>query len=135
MIVKLVTAKASCIDWAHFCSRLLLLLSEALKMGWTDRAGNVPVRLVESLEIHKLEHEAETLLIHLSTDNVYDGGRSFYKETSPCEPVNCYGVSKKDAELLIQVGKFFPSRHCLTGFWLANILVKNNQVQLSTSQE
>ena len=72
-------------------------------MNLACRAVNIPVRLVETLEIHKLEHEVETLLIHLSTDNVYDGSQSFYKESSPCRPVNCYGVSKRDAELLIQV--------------------------------
>lgn len=64
---------------------------------------NVPVRLVDTLEIHKLEHDTETLLIHLSTDNVYNGSQAYYKEDSPLEPVNCYGITKKDAELLIRV--------------------------------
>lgn len=67
------------------------------------RAVNVPLRLLETLEIHKLEHEVDTLLIHMSTDNVYNGSQPFYKETSPCEPVNCYGITKRDAESLIQV--------------------------------
>ena len=67
------------------------------------RAVNVPVRLVETLEIHKLEHDVETLLVHLSTDNVYKGSQSFYREESPCQPVNCYGVTKRDAEILIEV--------------------------------
>ena len=70
----------------------------------------MPVRLVESLEIHKLEHEVETLLIHLSTDNVYDGSQPFYKENSPCKPVNCYGTTKKDAELLIQVSSLWKAQ-------------------------
>ena len=63
----------------------------------------MPIRLVETLEIHKLEHEVDTLLIHLSTDNVYDGSHPFNKEESCCMPVNCYGASKRDAEALIKV--------------------------------
>lgn len=66
-------------------------------------AVNVPTRLLDSLDIHRLEHEAETLLIHFSTDQVYDGSKPYWKETDRCKPVNHYGVSKKEAELLIQV--------------------------------
>jgi len=63
----------------------------------------VPTRLMDSLEIHKVGHEVETLLIHLSTDNVYEGNRPLWTEDSACEPINAYGRSKREAEVVIQV--------------------------------
>lgn len=86
-------------------------------LPFAHRAINIPSRLLDALEIHKLEHEVETLLIHLSTDNVYDGSQSYYQESSPCHPVNVYGVSKRDAEMLIQVHKlwqYLQRKHSLS---------------------
>lgn len=78
------------------------------------RSVNVPARLLDSLDLHRLEHEAEALLIHLSTDQVYDGSKPCWKETDRCKPVNVYGSTKREAELLIQVpltnNKAFCSR-------------------------
>ncbi|CAN4125718.1 unnamed protein product [Withania somnifera] len=42
-----------------------------------------------------------TLLIHLSTDQVYEGTKSFYKEDDETLPVNVYGRSKVAAEQFI----------------------------------
>lgn len=42
-----------------------------------------------------------TLLIHLSTDQVYEGVKSFYKEEDEAIPVNVYGKSKIAAEKFI----------------------------------
>eukprot|EP00850_Spirogloea_muscicola_P011459 SM000071S21083 [mRNA] locus=s71:320104:322126:+ [translate_table: standard] len=45
--------------------------------------------------------KASPLLIHLSTDQVYDGSKGFYKETDEAKPINEYGRSKVRAEELI----------------------------------
>mmetsp|Transcript_50765 Transcript_50765/g.162509 ORF Transcript_50765/g.162509 Transcript_50765/m.162509 type:complete len:206 (-) Transcript_50765:106-723(-) len=42
------------------------------------------------------------LLVHLSTDQVYDGSRANWAEGDECKPVNVYGQSKVDAEKAIQ---------------------------------
>ncbi|KAF8027015.1 hypothetical protein BT93_E0056 [Corymbia citriodora subsp. variegata] len=59
---------------------------------------NVPSTLLEWLSAFK---EANTLLIHLSTDQVYEGVKSFYKEDDETIPVNVYGKSKVAAEQFI----------------------------------
>ena len=63
----------------------------------------MPHRLLDSLELHKVGHEIETLLVHLSTDNVYQGTQPYWKEDDPCRPINTYGRSKREAEEVIQV--------------------------------
>ncbi|KAJ8900525.1 hypothetical protein K2173_025302 [Erythroxylum novogranatense] len=59
---------------------------------------NVPSSLVDWLLSFR---EGNTLLIHLSTDQVYEGVKSFYKEEDETVPVNVYGKSKLAAEQLI----------------------------------
>lgn len=59
---------------------------------------NVPSSLVKWLSGFK---EKNTLLIHLSSDQVYEGSKSFYKEEDETIPVNVYGRSKVDAEKFI----------------------------------
>ncbi|KAL6128763.1 hypothetical protein ACLB2K_072118 [Fragaria x ananassa] len=59
---------------------------------------NVPCSLVNWLS--SLE-ESNYLLIHLSTDQVYEGVKSFYKEDDEVVPVNVYGKSKVAAEQFI----------------------------------
>ncbi|KAF5464198.1 hypothetical protein F2P56_014292 [Juglans regia] len=56
---------------------------------------NVPSSLVTWLSNFK---ETSTLLIQLSTDQVYEGVKSFYKEEDETVPVNVYGESKVAAE-------------------------------------
>ncbi|XP_010419602.1 PREDICTED: methionine adenosyltransferase 2 subunit beta-like [Camelina sativa] len=60
---------------------------------------NVPTSLVNWLST--IERN-KTLLIHLSTDQVYEGVKSFYKEEDETVAVNVYGKSKVAAELLIK---------------------------------
>ncbi|VVB06816.1 unnamed protein product [Arabis nemorensis] len=60
---------------------------------------NVPCSLVNWLSSFERN---KTLLIHLSTDQVYQGLKSFYKEEDETVAVNVYGKSKVAAELLIK---------------------------------
>ncbi|KAE8779855.1 methionine adenosyltransferase 2 subunit beta [Hordeum vulgare] len=61
-------------------------------------ATNVPSSLVDwSLSFGN----DKTLLIHLSTDQVYEGVKSFYKEGDETLPVNMYGKSKVAAEKFV----------------------------------
>ncbi|KAL3814859.1 hypothetical protein ACJIZ3_016127 [Penstemon smallii] len=59
---------------------------------------NVPIALVKWLSSFG---ESNTLLIHLSTDQVYEGTKSFYKEEDETVPVNVYGKSKVEAEKFV----------------------------------
>ncbi|XP_059312709.1 uncharacterized protein LOC132063943 isoform X1 [Lycium ferocissimum] len=61
-------------------------------------AINVPSVLVKWLSSFS---NGNTLLIHLSTDQVYEGTKSFYKEDDETLPVNVYGRSKVAAEQFI----------------------------------
>ncbi|KAF2315336.1 hypothetical protein GH714_038865 [Hevea brasiliensis] len=64
----------------------------------TAMSINVPRSLVNWLSSFQ---ERESLLIHLSTDQVYEGVKSFYKEEDETAPVNVYGKSKVAAEQFI----------------------------------
>ncbi|XP_050873375.1 uncharacterized protein LOC127075906 isoform X2 [Lathyrus oleraceus] len=64
----------------------------------TANAINVPSSLVKWLQTFK---QNNTLLIHLSTDQVYEGEKSFYKEEDIAIPVNVYGKTKLAAEKFI----------------------------------
>ncbi|BAT97892.1 hypothetical protein LR48_Vigan11g037600 [Vigna angularis] len=64
----------------------------------TAHAINVPSSLVKWLQSFE---KRSTLLIHLSTDQVYEGEKSFYKEEDITVPVNVYGKTKVTAEQFI----------------------------------
>ena len=55
------------------------------------------------LENQRDEATQGPLLIHISTDQVYDGSRAYWREDDACNPINVYGKTKREAELLIQV--------------------------------
>lgn len=68
--------------------------------------------------------ESDTILIHFSTDYVFDGGKSSpYLETDPTEPLNVYGASKLLGEKYIQdeTDKFLIFRTS----WLYSDIGKN----------
>lgn len=81
--------------------------AECAKDPTKARAVNVPTRLVNWLNMHK----KRPLLIHLSTDQVYEGTKSYYVETDETFPVNEYGASKLEAEQLIR--NEYPQRHVI----------------------
>lgn len=66
------------------------------------RRCNIPTELVEALKAHAQKTQREPLLIHLSTDQVYDGTKSWWKEADPTEPVNAYGRTKLEAEQFLE---------------------------------
>jgi dTDP-4-dehydrorhamnose reductase len=73
-----------------------------------DRAAaiNIPSLLLAELERVGEQTTAglqPPLLIHFSTDQVYDGSRAGWREQDACEPVNVYGRTKLEAEREIQV--------------------------------
>mmetsp|Transcript_6097 Transcript_6097/g.17460 ORF Transcript_6097/g.17460 Transcript_6097/m.17460 type:complete len:308 (-) Transcript_6097:672-1595(-) len=63
---------------------------------------NVPIHLLDALNKQKQENGSEPLLIHLSTDQVYDGSKAMWTEDDACEPINTYGRTKLAAEQAIR---------------------------------
>ncbi|KAL2477846.1 NAD(P)-binding Rossmann-fold superfamily protein [Forsythia ovata] len=59
---------------------------------------NIPTALIKWISSFSGNN---TLLIHLSTDQVYEGTKSFYKEEDETAPVNVYGKSKVAAEQFV----------------------------------
>ena len=70
------------------------------------RALNIPNTLISHLK--KLN--SSPLLIHMSSDQVYEGYRSMWSEDDDCQPVNAYGQSKVDAEREIRASY---DNHCI----------------------
>lgn len=80
------------------------------------RALNRPERLVQALQQLQEQHGKTALLIHLSTDQVYNGSRAWWSESDAANPINAYGRSKLEAESLLQQawrGKFVSLRSSL----------------------
>lgn len=60
----------------------------AVNVGYTQR-------LAELARKHRVR------MVYVSTDNVYDGRRELYSESSSAEPVNYYGRTKLEAERIV----------------------------------
>eukprot|EP01024_Parvocaulis_polyphysoides_P011880 TRINITY_DN14203_c0_g2_i3.p1 TRINITY_DN14203_c0_g2~~TRINITY_DN14203_c0_g2_i3.p1 ORF type:complete len:314 (-),score=16.32 TRINITY_DN14203_c0_g2_i3:283-1224(-) len=66
------------------------------------RKLNVPSQLVSAMKEYKSKWKRAPLLIHISSDQVYEGTKAFWKEDDPCDPVNGYGWTKLEAEQFIR---------------------------------
>ncbi|KAG1679980.1 hypothetical protein FOA52_007044 [Chlamydomonas sp. UWO 241] len=75
------------------------------------RAVNVPSHLVGAMGRQREGGGGEALLLHLSTDQVYDGSHAMWTEDDAVEPVNAYGRSKVEAEEYIRA--HWPAHVCL----------------------
>ncbi|PKI45405.1 hypothetical protein CRG98_034210 [Punica granatum] len=103
---------------------------------------NVPSSLLRWLSTFS---EKEYLFIHLSTDQVYEGVKSFYKEEDETKPVNVYGKSKVAAEqfihencsnfailrssIIIGPQTVSPLPKSLLIQWIDGVLLKGDEVQ------
>lgn len=66
------------------------------------RAINIPTALLDILTSPHHHQQNPPLLIHISTDQVYDGAsKSWWTESDECSPVNEYGRSKLEGERAI----------------------------------
>ncbi|KAI9010064.1 methionine adenosyltransferase regulatory beta subunit-related [Hyaloraphidium curvatum] len=66
-------------------------------------ATNVPAGLLDALRDFAEGVEGNfPFVVQLSTDQVFAGDRSWWKETDPVEPVNAYGRIKVEAEKLLR---------------------------------
>lgn len=59
------------------------------------------VNVVATENIVRSLPEQNTRLIYISTDQVFDGRGSFYKETDQVNPINVYGQTKAKAEAVV----------------------------------
>jgi dTDP-4-dehydrorhamnose reductase len=67
------------------------------------RAANIPQALLSALQEQKAQKGIEAVLVHISTDQVYDGSKSYWLEGDDTVPVGEYGRSKLLAEEAIRM--------------------------------
>jgi dTDP-4-dehydrorhamnose reductase len=70
------------------------------------RLVNVPHKLLAALKLHKERTSHCPLLIHISTDQIYDGSKAHWKEDDVTAPINVYGQTKLEAEQ--EIGREWP---------------------------
>lgn len=75
------------------------------------RAVNIPSALVGALQEQQRATGVAAFVIHISTDQVYDGSRALWTEDCVAEPVNVYGRTKLEAEALL--AREWPNHTCL----------------------
>lgn len=63
----------------------------------------------------RVAHEKNILLIHLSTDYVFDGTKNPHKEDELLSPLNVYGASKAAGEMALAV---WPRHYLLRTSWV-----------------
>lgn len=96
------------------------------------------------LTVENLLKSSHAKLIHISTDHLFLGNKGLTKEIDPCEPINVYGKTKRQAEVLC----LKSSKNCLivrTNFfgkslvekksfsdWIYNELTDKNSIEMYT---
>jgi len=66
-------------------------------------ADALSVNAAGTLHLARAAAEAGALLVHVSTDYVFDGAQSRpYVEEDPPRPINAYGVSKRAGEMMVE---------------------------------
>jgi dTDP-4-dehydrorhamnose reductase len=74
----------------------------AVDAAETDEANARAINVTGPALAAKLAAEAHIPFVHLSTDYVFDGTKtSPYVETDPTNPINIYGLTKRDGEIAI----------------------------------
>lgn len=71
----------------------------------TDKETAKKVNLESTKVIVNWCHRNKAKLCFISTDQVFDGKSSYYKETDPVSPVNYYGITKVKAEKIVLEGE------------------------------
>ncbi len=88
----------------------------------SDKAFKINAKAVGNLA--KVCKENKTILIHISTDYVFDGEQEDpYKETDTTAPINSYGKSKLKGELLLKQN--LEQYYLIRASWLYSIYEKN----------
>ena len=81
-------------------------LAESENVKKTQKAYEINVigtkNLSESIRIAEKKFKKKILIIHISTDAVYDGSSGNYKENNKCKPQNVYGKTKLLGEKFIK---------------------------------
>jgi dTDP-4-dehydrorhamnose reductase len=98
------------------------------------------VNAIGTKNIAEAAKKAESYLVHISTDAVFDGEKGNYKEEDKAMPINVYGQTKLDAEKYVEKvgGNYVIVRTNIYGWnreekfslgeWMLNKLEKNEEL-------
>ena len=69
----------------------------------SDAFGAYAVNAIGAYYVSLAAHRHKAVVVHISTDYVFDGKRSYYFETDSPSPLNIYGASKLAGEQLVAI--------------------------------
>ena len=69
----------------------------------SDAFGAYAVNAIGAYYVSLAAHRHKAVVVHISTDYVFDGKRSYYVETDSPSPLNIYGASKLAGEQLVAI--------------------------------
>ncbi len=82
--------------------------SEGRVSAWQVNAGGVT-------NLARLAIKNDVLLMHISSDYVFDGQQSAHKETEPLSPISVYGASKAAGDIAVAL---VPKHYIFRTSWL-----------------
>jgi len=84
-------------DWIVHCAA-------ATKIDWceTNREQTWGVNVTGTKNLVDAAKEVNSRFLYVSTDFVFDGKKGNYKETDKTEPINFYGTTKLEGELIVR---------------------------------